>query len=56
MSLDKTDFLTLELHQLGNAPDGWAQVYQVIQQHDLLRWFIEGQRCAGCFETILIRF
>ena len=56
MSLDKTDFLTLELHQLGNAPDGWAQVYQVIQQHDLLRWFIEGQRCAGCFGTILTRF
>ena len=56
MSLDKTDFLTLELCQLGNAPHGWAQVYQVIQRHDLLRWFIEGQRCAGCFETILTRF
>ena len=56
MSLDKNDFLTLELHQLGNAPHGWAQVLQVIQRHDLLRWFIEGQRCAGCFDTVLIRF
>ena len=44
--------LSLSMQMVADAAqrsEAWAEVYQVILSHEILLWFLNGDRCAGFF-------